>query len=116
MLQLDIQNLKTLIDSLYATNEQQEQAQEELPVLNNLVIQHNTLTGSKEDRAHKLNSIQQTILDLNNLIIAGTQSGLNQPPHHQKKRKEVENAMPGLNQADNEMHLPPWWTKCHKAT
>jgi hypothetical protein len=116
MLRLDIQNLKTLIDSPYATNEQREQAQDELPVLNNLVIQRNTLTGSKEDRARELNSVQQTILDLDNLIIAGTQSGLNQPPRRQKKRKEIENAMPGSNQADNEMHPPPRRTKRHKAT
>jgi hypothetical protein len=109
-------NLKTLIDSPYATYEQQEEAQEKLPTLNNPISQGKTLACTKEGRAHELRNIQEFILNLDDLVLAGTQSGLNQPPCHQKKRKQVENPIPHSKSADNDPQPPPQWTKCRTAT
>jgi hypothetical protein len=109
-------NVKTLIDSPYATNEQREQAQEQLPALNNPISQGKTLAYTKEDRAHELGNIQQSILDLDDLILAGTQSGLNQLPRRQKKRKRVEDPIPHSKSADNDLQPPLRRTKRRTAT
>jgi hypothetical protein len=86
MLQLDMLNLNTIIHTPYASEDQQKQAQNQLPSLSMPITEDEPC--SQEHQANKLNNLQQGMGLIQST--AGTQSGTTQPPSCQKKRKHTD--------------------------
>lgn len=86
MVRLDILNLDTLINTPYATVEQQNQARDQLPSLSMPITEDDPC--AQEQQANRLNNLQQAITFIKDT--AGTQPGKTQPPSRRKKRKHLE--------------------------
>jgi hypothetical protein len=102
MLRLDMLNLNTIIHTPYATEDQQQQAQNQLPSLSMPITEDEPC--SQEHQANKLDNLQQGI----DLIqsTAGTQSGTTQPPSRRKKRKHADQAPTSCSTGDNPLPQP----------